>query len=114
MSNVVPGMSLNIAAGGGTAETVVVQSVTATTFTATFGFSHSTGTAVTSTPLASITYSAATVISQANNAVLFNPVQINNILLPGDVVTVARTTTGTGIATPLTAWEFELIPARVR
>ncbi len=115
MSNVAVGMSLNIAAGGGTAETVVVQAVTATTFTATFGFTHSTGTAVTQTPLASITYNATTVISQANNAVLFNPVQVNNIVQPGDVVTINRNANNsTGLITPQVAWELELVPARVR
>jgi hypothetical protein len=115
MSNVVPGMSLNIAAGGGTAETVVVQSVTATTFTATFTSTHTTGTVVTSTPLATITYSATTVISQAMNAVLFNPVQINNIVMPGDVVTINRNANNaTGLITPQVAWELELVPARIR
>jgi hypothetical protein len=41
MNNIVPGMILNIANGTGTAEDVLVKSVTATTFTADFAYNHS-------------------------------------------------------------------------
>ena len=47
MTGITVGMSLHIAANGGTAEDVVVTAVTGTTFTAVFASSHNTSTAVT-------------------------------------------------------------------
>ena len=47
MSNIVVGSRLSIAAGGGTAETVSVTAITGTTFTATFAYTHTANTAIT-------------------------------------------------------------------
>ncbi len=114
MSNIVPGMSLYLAGGTGAAELVVVQSTTATTFTATFANGHSGAYTIIQAPLAIITYSATTVVTQALNAALFNPPYLNNILLPGDILTVYRNANNaTGLATPASTWMFEFVPARV-
>ncbi len=113
MSNIAVGMSLFFSGGTGAAETVTVLSTTATTFTATFANGHSGAYTITYAPLGTIAYSAATVISQANNAVLFNPPVGNSVLLPGDVLTYQRVTTGTGLATPFQAVQVEYVPARI-
>lgn len=99
MANIFVGSRLAIAAGGGSAETVTVISVTGTTFTANFTSTHNAATACTSAPLATITYALGT------NEAAYVPHQFNvpvnsNFLKGGDVITVARVTLGTGLATP--------------
>ena len=114
MSNIVPGISLFISGGTGTAETVVVQSVTATTFTATFVNGHSGAYTITYAPLATINYNATSVVTQQWNAALFIPPPFNNILLAGDIVTYQRTSNNvTGLALPLMTMEYEYVPARI-
>lgn len=98
MKNIQVGTVLHIAAGGGTAEDVIVTAVnyTAGTFTATFGFSHSANTAITGQYLAAVWYNAGTVTEAAYTTRQLTP--IANQFLPGDVLTFAHTHYGTGLS----------------
>lgn len=77
MSNIVVGSKLSIAAGGGTAEVVTVTAITGTTFTATFAFTHTANTAITTVwttvtdytvqwAIGQITFNAARVVGTNN------------------------------------------------
>lgn len=90
------GSSIDVSGGVGTAETVIVDAVTATTFTATFANTHSGTYNLVSTPIASVTFGVGT------NATAWVPFLVkplvgpNNVLQAGDVLTLARTHTSTG------------------
>lgn len=60
MTNILPNSRLTFASGTGATETVTVQSITATTFTATFANGHSGAYTIQSAPLATVTYSTTT------------------------------------------------------
>jgi hypothetical protein len=111
LTNIAVGMSLNIAAGGGTAETIVVSSVNvgAGTFSAVFAYTHSASTACTSTPLASITFASGT------NAAKLTPIQLStvqNTILGGDVVTIALVVNGSGLTYTAGVAYIDWIPVR--
>ena len=96
MANILLGSSIDVSGGTGTAETVVVDAVTPTTFTAVFANTHSGTYNLVSTPIASVTFGSGT------NATAWVPFLVkpganaNNLLQPGDVLTLARTHTSTG------------------
>lgn len=92
------GTVLHIAAGGGTAEDVIVTAVsyTAGTFTATFGFSHNANTAITGTYLASVWYNGSGVTEAAYTTHQLTP--LANQFLPGDVLTFQHIHYGTGLS----------------
>lgn len=98
MTNITVGTKLTFSGGTGATETVTVLSTTQTTFTATFANGHSGAYTIVSAPLATITFASGT------NAAAFVPVQLKanpgNAIAPGDVITLQRTTAGTGLATP--------------
>lgn len=98
MKNIQVGTVLHIAAGGGTAEDVIVTAVsyTAGTFTATFGFTHNANTAITGQYLAAIWYNAAPVTEAAYTTHQIVP--IANQFLPGDVLTFQHIHYGTGLS----------------
>ncbi len=102
MASIYVGSQLTLSGGTGSAETVVVTSVTSTTFTATFANGHS----------------GAYVIAIAEVALVphqFN-VLVNNAqaLLPGDIVTIARlSNNATGLASPALTVILDLVPAGI-
>lgn len=109
VANIIPGMMLTFA--GGTAENAQVQSVNAATNTVIVNLAnaHNNATAVTSAPLATITFAAGV------NAVAFSPIQlacVPNEILPGDVLTIQRFTNGTGLATPALTVSLEWVNSK--
>jgi hypothetical protein len=96
MKNILVGTVLHVAAGGGTAEDVIVTARTAITFTAVFGFSHSANTAVTGQYLTAVWYNAGTVTEVAYTTHQLTP--IANQFLPGDVLTFQHIHYGTGLS----------------
>lgn len=109
MTNVVPGMMLTFA--GGTAENAMVQSCNYATNTIIVNLAnnHNNATAVTSTPLATITFASGT------NATAYKPIQLAclpNELAPGDVLTIQRVSNGTGLATPALTVSIDWVNAR--
>lgn len=98
MKGIQVGTVLHVAAGGGTAEDVIVTAVSyaAGTFTATFAFSHNANTAVTGTYLASVWYNGNTVTEAAYTTHQLTP--LANKFLPGDVLTFQHIHYGTGLA----------------
>jgi hypothetical protein len=96
MQYIAVGTVLHIAAGGGTAEDVIVTAVTSATFTATFGFTHTAGTAITGVYLAATWYNGGTVTEAAYTTRQYTP--IPNQFLPGDVLTFRRISYGTGLS----------------
>jgi hypothetical protein len=99
MANIFVGTQLIFSGGTGATETVTVQSVTATTFTATFANGHSGAYAITSAPLATVTYANGTNDSKWVPRTLTT--QKVNEVRKGDVITVARVSAGTGLASPV-------------
>lgn len=94
------GDSLAITGGTGTAETVVVTAVTATTFTATFANTHSG------------TYDIATAATTIGNTTTVSNEPF--VLQGGDVAAVERLSNNvTGIATPVGQVMLELLPAGI-
>lgn len=111
IANIVPGMMLTFS--GGTPETAMVQSVNyaAGTFVCNLVNGHANGSALVSPPVtSSVTFASGT------NATKFVPIQLaaipNAILLPKDVVTIARVSAGTGLASPAATVLLELTPAK--
>lgn len=94
--NIQIGTILHIAAGGGTAEDVIVTARTATTFTATFAYNHNASTAITGTYLAAVWYNGSGVTETAYTAHQLTP--IANQFLPGDVLTFQHIHYGTGLS----------------
>lgn len=95
MVNIFNGMKLSFTQG--TAETVTVFNVTPTTFQVVLANSHTNGSAIVSVALASIVYSNGTNASAKTPIYLaLNP----HYLAPGDLITIARVSTGTGLASP--------------
>lgn len=98
MANIFVGQSLDISGGTGTAETVIVQSVTSTTFSAIFANTHSGTYNIVQSPLASVSFVNGT------NAAAWTPLQYKakaNVVQRGDVITVQRvSSTSTGLASP--------------
>jgi hypothetical protein len=93
------GQYLNLTGGTGTAETIVVSAVVdATHITAYFANTHSGTYTLTSAPLATYSY-----VSGNNEVKLVNHqlAALPNTIKPGDVLTVSRVSTGTGLATPI-------------
>ncbi len=113
MANIVVGSQLVFSGGTGATETVTVQSVTSTTFTAVFVNGHSGAYTITSAPLATVTYASGT------NETALVPHQFNvlmnaaNALAPGDVVTIQRVSAGTGLASPNFTVTLDLQPAGI-
>lgn len=99
MANIFVGTQLIFSGGTGATETVTVLSVTATTFTATFANGHSGAYAITSAPLATVTYASGTNDTKWTPRTL--TVQKVNEVRKGDVITVARVSAGTGLASPV-------------
>jgi hypothetical protein len=117
LQNIMVGTVLNIAAGGGTAETVTVTAISTanSTFTATFGFTHTSGTAVTGTNLATIAF------VNGVNAAAYTPLWLTatfatiNTIKGGDVLTVQRVSPNvTGLATPAASIWLEWVPTGIR
>lgn len=111
MANIEPGTHLVFAGGTGATETVIVSSVTTTTFTATFVGAHSGGYTITSAPVATVTYASGT-----NESALV-PHQfaaaLGTILLPGDILTFARASSNsTGLASPAALVHLDYTAAR--
>jgi hypothetical protein len=98
MTNIYVGQKLLFSGGTGTAETVTVLAVSSTTFTVTaFANNHSGAYTITSTPIAAITFSSGVNAT----AWVSVPLAVNkNMLVGGDVLTIARVSAGTGLATP--------------
>ena len=98
MTGIQVGSVLHIAAGGGTAEDVIVTAVsyTAGTFTATFAFNHNANTAVTGVYLAAVWYNGSGVTESAFTTHQLTP--LPNAFKPGDVLTFARVSYGTGLS----------------
>ncbi len=92
------GTVLHVAAGGGTAEDVIVTAVsyTAGTFTATYAYSHNAATAITGTYLAAVWYNGSGVTEAALTTHQLTP--LANQFLPGDVLTFAHVHYGTGLS----------------
>lgn len=97
MQYIAVGTVLHIAAGGGTAEDVIVTAVVpGVSFTATFAFTHTANTAITGVYLAAVWYNGTGVTEAA-----YTPHQLialPNQVLPGDVLTFARVSYGTGLS----------------
>ncbi|HZU01527.1 MAG TPA: hypothetical protein VFA10_17800 [Ktedonobacteraceae bacterium] len=98
MAGIQVGTVLHIAAGGGTAEDVIVTAISAAngTFTATFAFNHNANTAITGTYLAANWYNGSGVTEAAMTTHQFTP--LANQFKPGDVLTFARVSYGTGLS----------------
>ena len=96
MKSIIVGTVLHIVAGGGTAEDVIVTARTATTFTATFAYSHAANTAVTGTYLVAVWYNGSGVTEAAYATHQLTP--IANQFLPGDVLTFQHIHYGTGLS----------------
>jgi hypothetical protein len=94
--NIQVGTVLHVAAGGGTAEDVIVTARTATTFTATFAYSHNANTAITGTYLASVWYNGSSVTETAYTT--HQLTAIPNQFLPGDILTFQHIHYGTGLS----------------
>jgi len=115
MSNIAIGTTLRFSGGTGATEDVIVNAVTATTFTATFANGHSGAYTITSSPIGSIVFSAATVVATS-----LLPTQLSLIvplgtspLIAGDVLTLQRVSSNaTGLATPATTAIAEWVPIR--
>lgn len=93
MTGIVLGISLHFAAGGGSAEDVVVTAVTATTFTATFTSTHTVGTAITLGTASNLTLTLTTNIGVAGSKTIA-PASMTNIT----VGTLLHISAGTGSA----------------
>lgn len=98
MKGIQVGTVLHIAAGGGTAEDVIVTAVSyaAGTFTATFAYSHNANTAITGTYLAAVWYNGSGVTEVAYTTHQLIP--LANKFLPGDVLTFQHIHYGTGLS----------------
>lgn len=97
MTGIVVGISLHFAAGGGSAEDVVVTGVTATTFTATFTSTHTAGTAITLGTASNLTLTPTTNIGVAGSKIIA-PASMTNIV----VGTLLHISAGTGTAEDVT------------
>jgi hypothetical protein len=105
------GQYLNISGGTGTAETVQVTAFNANsnTITAVFANTHSGTYNVVAAPLATVAYNSSSVTDSK-----FVPREITalpNTLKPGDVVTVARVSSGTGLASVAALFGYEWVCA---
>jgi hypothetical protein len=105
------GQYLNISGGTGTAETVQVTAFNANsnTITAVFANTHSGTYNVVAAPLATLAYSSSSVTDSK-----FVPHQIKalpNTVQAGDVITVARVSTGTGLASVAATFGYEWVCA---
>jgi hypothetical protein len=112
ITNIVPGMMLTFQ--GGTAETVMVLSVNyaAGTFTCNLANNHASASGLVNPPV-----TATVAFVSGTNASKFVPIQLagipNAILLPKDVVTIARVSSNaTGLASPAATALLELTPAK--
>lgn len=113
MANIVVGSQLVFSAGTGATETVTVNAITSTTFTATFANGHSGAYTIVAAPMATVTYASGT------NETAFVPHQFNvpvgnwNMLKSGDCVTIQRVSNGTGLASPALTVGVDLVPAGI-
>lgn len=111
MANIVVGSQLVFAGGVGATETVTVTAVTATTFTATFANGHSGGYTITSAPVLSIVFAAGTNLAAHTPTQLAATLNsVMNQFKSGDVLTVARVSSGTGLASPAMTIQPEWVP----
>ncbi len=110
MANIFVGTQLVFSGGTGATETVTVLAVTATTFDATFANGHSGGYALTSAPLATITYGNGTNDAKWVQRAL--TVQKVNFIKGGDVLTLARVSSNaTGLASPAGGVVIDWVPS---
>jgi len=113
MTNIVVGTALLVDTGA-SAETVVVEAITSTTFTATFANTHSSTWNVVSAPLISVTYASGT------NETALVPHEIvtqytANSIHPGDIITFKRVSSNsTGLASPAVTVQLDLVVAQGR
>jgi hypothetical protein len=113
MVNVYVGTQLVFSGGTGATETVTVLAVTATTFDATFVNGHSSSYAITSAPLATITYASGT--NDTKWVVRNLSVQKVNFIKGGDIVTLARVSSNaTGLASPAGVIVLDWVPSQPR
>lgn len=111
MANIAVGIQLVFSGGTGATETVTVQSVTSTTFTATFANGHSGAYAIASAPLATVTYANGTNDTKWVQRNMI--VQKTNFIKGGDVLTVARVSSNaTGLASPIGFLNIDWITSR--
>lgn len=108
MANIFIGTQLVFSGGTGATETVTVQSVTQSTFTATFVNGHSGAYAITSAPLVTITYASG--LNETAKIAHQFPVSANTIM-GGDILTLQRVSNGTGLATPVMSAMIDWINA---
>ena len=113
MANIQLNSRLIFAGGTGATETVVVSAVTATTFTAAFANNHSGAYTITSAPLATVTYTSGVNEAAHVSHQFVVPMSPANAIMPGDTVTCARVTVGTGLATPAFTAGLDLVPAGI-
>ena len=122
MANIQVNSLLYISGGTGTAETVVVTAITATTFTATFAQSHSGAYTIVCNNIASMTFNATSITTAAYTPVALLPGTSSNgttflsgiVLQPGDMLTLQRLSNDvTGLASPITFAQIEWVPARI-
>ncbi len=105
MQNILVNESVHIAAGGGIAEDVTVTAVTATTFTAAFGSTHTAGTAITLTAIA--TEATGAIIVGSNTVTPTTGTVMQDIYLGESVHLVACGGTAEDVAvTAVTATTF--------
>lgn len=113
MANIAVNSKLIFSGGTGATETVVVQSVNTSTgtFTANFANGHSGAYTIVSAPLATVTFAS------GQNATAYVPLQYaatpGNAFLgtANDVLTIARVSAGTGLASPAFHVTAEWVPA---
>lgn len=99
MANIYVGTQLVFSGGTGATETVTVLAVTSSTFDATFANGHSGAYAITSAPLATITYANGT--NDTKWVVRNLSAAKTNFIKGGDIITLARVSSNaTGLASP--------------
>jgi len=115
MTNIVPGSQLVFSGGTGAAETVTVQSTTATTATAVFANGHSGGYTIKSAPIASYAFtSGKNLVALKSLQIAPTKSNVMNQFRAGDMLTVQRiSSNGTGLAMPaITNVQVSWTPAR--
>lgn len=113
MAGIYSGQALTFSGGTGTAETVYIYNVTSTTFTATFANGHSGGYTIVSAPIASITYASGTNASKWVPTAMTITQKVNYIQR-NDILTVARVSLGTGLASPNGFIQVDWLPSGLK
>lgn len=102
MAGIYNGQALTFSGGTGATETVYVYNVTSTTFTANFANNHSGGYTIVAAPIATVTYGSGTNDTKwiPRNFGLSGMTQKVIYIQRNDVLTIARVSAGTGLASP--------------